>query len=403
MERMRKNDNEVRRVGKTTRLIALLSAVFVLLSVGFGAGLLIMNAVDDAAALVKLEGVKLKEGEVRYFASIYKATYMAALTTAGVENVSDTDAFWSRTADDGKTYGEKLQLGFMEYLRGMLAASRIFYQYSKYTAEDRAAVNKAVTERVTYTAGGSIERFNEMSKAYGFTYDDFASAAAYLYRAVKAKSTVYGSDGSSLSALPEECREYLSEYTRVKVMFVRRFDRLDDSGETSSLSETEIAAKTQKIEKIREYIENARAGLDNAMSPDAFDTFLRDTTFSDSDADFFDTGYYLHESAEQTDYFREAFPEVYEEAMNLSVGSFGEAEWESGVAFIYRLNVDENEYKNKDNLMLSDFYSDLADRLYPELLSEVGVAAEFTELISRVSVLDTPANTRLVATFGEEK
>ena len=402
MEKMTKNDNDERRIGKATKLVALFLTAFILLSVGFGASLLIMNAVDDAAALVKLEGVKLKEGEVRYLASIYKANYMQALTTAGIEGVADTDLFWSKAGVDGKTYGEKLELGFREYLCGMVAASRIFYQYSKYSQEDRAQVDKAVRDRLTYTARGSVERFNEMSEKYGFTYADFSSAAAYLYRAVKAKEAIYGKDGTSISVMPEECSEYLSEYTRVKVMFVRRFDRLTESGETSSLSEAEILAKAEKIERIREYIENARLELDNAMSPDAFDTFLRDTSFSDSDPDFFSTGYYLHDAAEQTAYFAEAFPEVYEEAMKLSVGSFAEAEWESGVAFLYRLDVDEDEYKNKDNLMLSDFYSDLSDRLYPELLSEVGASAEFTELMSRVSVLDIPANTILIATFGEE-
>lgn len=399
---MRKNDSEVRPVGRATRLVALLVAVFVVLSVGFGAGLLIMNAADDAAALVRLEGVRLKEGEVHYLASVYKATYMAALRTAGVSGVYDTDAFWSREADDGKTYGEKLESGFAEYLRGMVAASRIFYQYSNYTAADRAIVNKAVAERLTYTADGSVARFNEMSEKYGFTYDDFASATAYIYRAVKAKAVVCGEDGTSLSANPEECREYLSEYTRVKVMFVRRFDRLNDSGDTVPLGDSEIAAKAEKIETIRKYIENASLGLDSAMSPDAFDTFLRDTSFSDSDAAFFDTGYYLHPSAEQTGYFAEAFPKVYEAAMQLPVGSFAEAEWESGTAFLYRLDIDEEAYKDEDNMMLSDFYSDLSDIFYPELLAEVGASAEFTELFNNVSVVGTPYNTELVATFSED-
>ncbi len=398
---MRNNESAV-RPGRLTRLIAVLLSAALLLAIGFGAGIGIINAVEDAAAAVRLEGVKLNSGEVRYLASTYKATYMTVLRASGVSGVSDTDTFWSRTADDGKTYGEKLEAGFEEYLRGILAASRIFYRYSNYNAADRDVVDKAVRDKLNYSAGGSVERFNEMSEKYGFTYEDFASASAFIYRAERAKAVIYGDGGTTLSTRPEECGDYLSEYTRVKVMFVRRFDRLNDSGETVSLTDAEKAAKAEKIENIRRYIANAAAGLDNAMSPDAFDTFLRDETFSDSDPDFFNTGYYLHPSAEQTGYFKEAFADVYDTAMELSVGEFGEAEWESGVAFIYRLDVEDNAYKDEDNLMFSDFYSDLSDILYPELLLTVGKSAEFTEHFNAVSVVDIPYNTLFVASFDEK-
>ena len=398
---MRNNESEI-RPGRVTRLVAIILFSVILLSVAFGAGIGIMNAVDDSLALVRLEGVRLRDGEVRYLASVYKATYMGALRTAGVSGVSDTVPFWNSTAPDGKSYGEKLDEGFAEYLRGMLAASRIYYQYANYTSYDRAIVEAAVRDKLKYSADGSVEKFNEMNAKYGFTYDDFASASAFIYRAERAKLVIYGEGGASLSVMPEECVEYIKEYTRVKVMFVRRFDRINDKGETVALSADEINAKAEKIDTIREYIANAKAGLDNAMSPDAFDLFLRDDTFSDSDEAFFDTGYYLHPAAEQTAYFEEAFPEVYEAAMTLAVGDFCEAEWESGVAFIYRLDPEDEEYKNEDNLMLSDFYSDLSDRLYPELLSEVGAAAEFTELYGDISVVDIPANTVIVANFKEK-
>jgi hypothetical protein len=85
--------------------------------------------------------------------------------------------------------------------------------------------------------------------------------------------------------------------------------------------------------------------------------------------------------------------------MTLRVGEFAEAEWESGVAFIYRLEPEEKAYLDKDNLMLSDFYSDLSDIAYPRVLSTVGADAVFTELYE-VSVTDIPANTTVVATFG---
>lgn len=397
-----KSNESVARPGKLTRLVLILLAAAIFLAVGFGASIGIIDAIDNSRALIRLEGVKLRDGEVRYLASIYKATYIGALRTAGVSGAKDTDVFWSTEAADGKTYGEKLQTGFSEYLRGMVAASRIYYQYSNYNAADRATVDGAVRDRLDHTAGGSVERFNEMSEKYGFSYDDFASAAAFIYRAERAKTVIYGEGGTSLAAMPEECAEYLAEYTRVKVMFVRHYDRLNDKGETVSLTDEEIAAKAEKIDSIREYIENANADRDNAMSPDAFNTFLRDTTFSDSDEAFFDTGYYLHPSAEQTGYFAEAFPKVYEAAMQLSVGRFAEAEWESGTAFIYRLDVAEGAYRNTDNVMFSDFYSDLSGLLYPEMLSEVGKSAEFTELFDGVSVVDIPSNTVIVATFQEK-
>lgn len=391
-----------KRTGRATRAVIIFAAAFVALAVAFGACIGIINAVDSASAVVHLDGVKLRRGEVNYLASRYKATYVAALRQEGVSGVFDTEAFWSSAAEDGKSYGEKFTESFREYLSGIIAANRIFYQYSNYTAKDRAAVDKAVSECLTYTAGGSVEKFNSLSAKYGFNYGDFSSAAAYLYRAERAKEMIYGKDGSSLSSFPEECEEYLSEYIRVKVIFVRRFDRLTDSGDTVDLTEAERAAKAEKIERIREYIENGRLGLDNAMSPDAFELFLRDESFSDSGESFLDTGYYLHPSAEQTAYFKEAFPEVYEVAASLEVGEFGEAEWESDVAFVYRLDNEEGAYKNDDNLMFSDFYSDLSDRLYPETLAAIGEAVVFTDLYGEISPLDIPMNTGFRISFATE-
>ena len=184
------------------------------------------------------------------------------------------------------------------------------------------------------------------------------------------------------------------------LLFFRRTTKIADDGSIANLTEEEIAERTASIEAIRTYIANRDAGAEDAISPETFEVYYER---SDGDPNYYDTGYYLHPNAEQTGYFMEAFPEIYETVLEMELGDYAEASWdvdlnpdteETGVCFIYKCENVSGAYVDEENLMFSDFYSDAATYHYTETVSEISPYVEFKEKYSELDPVAIPSNSR---------
>lgn len=392
------SDTSVKKSNKRLKILIIAVSAVTAAIIALGVALGIATAVTNASAAARLDGVMMDAGEVNYFASRYKSLYIRTLTSSGV-NATDTEAFWNKTDEKrGKTYGTLLTEGTKAYIADMIAAVRIYLNYNSFGATERATVEKSCMSVVEYKGGGSIASFNESVAAFGFDYDDFKSASEKIYMASLAETMLYGADGSGLASFTDECDKYYAEYTCVKLLFFRTNTKIAEDGSIANLTDEEIAERAASIAKIREYIANHNAGAEDAISPETFEVYYEK---SDGDPQFYDTGYYLHPSAEQTGYFREAFPEIYEVAMSLEIGEFGEAEWdvdldpetsEMGVCFIYRDALAKSAYSDNENIMFSDFYSDAAQKLYSGVVAEFAPLVEFTDNYDALDVIKIPSN-----------
>ena len=392
------SDTSVKNSNKRLKILIIAVSAVTAAIIMLGAALGIATAVTNASAAVRLDGVMMDAGEVNYFASRYKSLYIRTLTSAGV-SATDTEAFWNKTdAESGKTYGALLAEGTRAYIADMIAAVRIYLNYHSFGSAERATVESACMQVVQYKGGGSIAAFNNTVSEFGFDYDDFRSASEKIYMASLAEAMLYGADGSGLASFTDECDKYYSEYTCVRLLFFRTNTKIAADGSIANLTDAEIAERAASIAKIREYIANFNAGAEDAISPETFEIYYEK---SDGDANFYDTGYYLHPNAEQTAYFRDAFPEIYEVAMSLEIGEFGEAAWdvdldpetdEMGVCFIYRDNLAKSAYSDSENIMFSDFYKDAALKLYSDVVAEFAPLVEFTESYDAIDVISVPSN-----------
>ena len=392
------SNTSVGKPNKTKKTVIIATSAILAVIIAVGAGLGIVTAITEASAAARLDGVLMDAGEARYFASRYKSLYIQTLKASGVSAV-DTEYFWAGTDEEsGKTYGELLRDGPRSYIADIIAATRIYMNYASYGRAEADTVEAACEGVMKYKGGGSVESFNAKAAEFGFDYEDFKSATAKIYMASMANKMIYGADGSGLAEFPEECDKYLAEYRCVRLLFFRTESKIAADGSIASLTDEERAKKAADIAKIREYIENHKAGDDGAISPETFEIYYEK---SDGAPEFYDTGYYLHPNAEQTGYFAEAFPEIYREAMSLEIGEFSEAAWdvdldpdtaEMGVCFIYRDELARAAYKNEENLMLSDFYADAALKLYSDVVSELSPLVEFTGNYDGIDPVGIPSN-----------
>jgi hypothetical protein len=383
---------------KRQKLLVIVVAVLVLAIALLGAGIGIATAITNANAAARLDGVLCDAGEVNYLASRYKSVYIQSLKASGV-NASDTERFWNSTADGAdKSYGELLAEGTRGYVADIIAASRIYLNYARLASSEKEKVRAACDEVVKYKGGGSVASFNEQCARFGFDYNDFLSANEKIYMASVAKDMIYGVGGSGLSSFGEECDKYFEEYVCVKLLFFRKNTKIASDGSIADLTEEERAQRAEAVAAIRQYIANHIAGTEDAISPETFEIYYPK---SDGDPRFYDTGYYLHPNAEQTGYFREAYGEVYEKILTMSVGDYAEAEWdvdldpdtdERGVCFIYRAPLAKGAYTNTENLMFSDFYSDASAVLYSEVVEELSTLVEFTDNYLSLDVVNIPSN-----------
>lgn len=380
-----------------TIIICILLSLVLIFGIVFGT----INLVKHSRAVAYFGDSFIDEGEMRFLSSYYKMLFMKDLAIQGI-TASDTAAFWEKTDGGGVKYGERLKSGFREYVTALLCAAAVYDSAGSFSGDEKRAYEALCTEMLGYFSDGSKSDFNEAAAEFGFDWDDFRSANILLYKAHRAKTALFGQDGSSLINESKLCAEYLETYAHVNLLFIRLEDKLviDDNGDfvydgdgevvTEPLSATEIAKRQEVISTINSLInkENGRE-----ISPETFEIYQESY---DGDKDMIPTGYYFNDAAEATAEFKEEFPEIVSAAYEMKIGEYRMVECPAigGVCFIYREAVVEGAYARESNPFFSDFYSDGADYLFPRMLKDLAPEVTFKNNFSDDYIITQPKNNK---------
>ena len=413
MERKnRKKSKEPQKVRKN-RFLIIFVCIFVSVVLLAGAVVGIIAGVRQAKSAVSFRGINMDSEVASFFVTQYKYNHMKLLRANGIE-CSDTPAFWAQSFTDGKTYGEHLSESAKNYVAQITVMNYLYDRYAKLSSADKEAIETAVEETLSFKADGSKRLFNEAVLKYGFSYSSFVTAAKMLYKANFAQSIVFGADGSNLKNLSDEMKkyisveQYLSEYSHVKLLFIRtentfvlneNGERVEENGgyKIRTLTEEEKQERQALIAEIRGYIAAIGTGED-AMGETMFNQYL--SKHDEGSRDMRDSGYYFHTSSEYTKIFKGEHEDIINKSLELSVGEFGEAEYEHGVCFIYKY---ETSTKDFDTEVLkgcfSDFYLDMSDVLMKKINDEFASLIKFSDRFKNIDVLALPYNYIYVPVF----
>ena len=387
---------------KKPSVLTIIICILLSLVIIFGAVFGIINLVKYTSSVAYYGDSFIDEGEMNFLSSYYKSRFMREIKLSDGVNVYDTPTFWEKTDKSGVKYGDRLKVGFKDYVSALLTAAAVYDNSISFSGSEKKAFESACDEALLYLADGSEKDFNEATAKHGFDFDDFKSANILLYKAARAKAAMYGEGGSSLILESAMCREYLETYTRVNLIFIRLTDKfvLDENGDfiydgdgeavTEPLTPSEISKRQETIDEINSLIrgENGRK-----MSPEAFKIYQKD---SDGDEEMNLTGYYLNPLADTTAEFEAEFPEVVARAFEMKVGEYAMVECAAvgGVCFLYREEVADGAYAKESNPFFSDFYSDAADYLFPKTLKDLMADVTFRDSFDPDAIISQPRNNK---------
>ena len=372
---------------------AFAAAVIILASV-----LGIVGAVKQSGYLLYYSGVGMDEGVVNYFSAAYKTAYLRNINgKTGREN-PDTEAFWQSKNEDGVTYGEDLKAKTLIYLKSIIAANAVFNSYSRITATDRAAIDKAIADKLT-AMGGSVSEFNKRAERYGFDYSDMRVCAEMLYKFNYAEGKIFGADGANAALFPDKCQQFLESYSRVFLVFVRDKDKLvtDEKGAQSVVDKTpeELAKVEEALAALRATVTGLNA---DTTAPERY--FELQGKYDEGDKNYHTEGYFFKEGTSVTKDFEERFPELVSAALSLEVGKACEVSTSIGPCFIYRSGVALGAYlEMQDNKCLKEFYPLAAKFIYGELLAEVEPKVELRSKWTSAEPALIPKTTDFVVRF----
>ncbi len=338
-------------------------------------------AVREATAYVKYGGIYLSEGEVNYFASRYKAKYIAELQSKEI-GVYDNELFWRFEKDkSGKTYGEILSERTRKYIGEIVYAASVFENNSSLTSSQERYINTLINDRLNSVSDGSIDNFNLDCAEYGFNYDNMKNAVTVEYKAALARAVLYGTDGGNVANIhPDELEPYLNTYSHVKMLFI-------DFGSASS---SEREEKEAVVSEIRTLIDNYKNNLDGSMTPTAFDVYLSEN--NDGDDTFNSDGCYFKSGSNFTESFRQSYPTVLDKALSMDMG-YDEVVYESGVCFIYKYSPDVSSLLVTGNSdTLTDFYYLLSKYVFDKEIIAGRDLVDFTDKYSLIDVVNIKKN-----------
>ena len=404
---MKKETKENCEILSKNRFLLIFVCIFLSVVTVFGATLGIIMAVRNSNTIVRYDSTRLFYGEVAYLASVFKSDYMSTLVSKGVEDVRDTGTFWSSESErPGKTQGDLLREAFYEYISGIAIKNSLYLNSERFTNSKKREIRDMLDLRLSYLYINSKSDFNEMSDRLGFDYDSMLEGSYYLYKADKAFSMIYGTDGLNLLNFSSECDKYLDTYSHVALIFLKseRINVLDENGNvtydddgeiiTRPLTEAERAEREQNAQKLRTYINNLKDDKSGAITPETFELYMRE--HSDTDPSYVNRGYYFHPSAEMTAQFYEVYPEVVERSLEMEIGEYAEVECSDGVCFIYRYDVAKDAYRDTSNVFFSDFCIDGANWCFGENIKELSGEVSFSEEFYSIDIVKIPANSKYV-------
>ena len=366
-----------------------------------------IGIVKNARAAMKYKGVYISDGGANYLASSYKYDFMSTLSKMGIE-CYDSEYFWQKEGEDGKTWGEILQENTEAYLKRVIIGSYLFDKNTRLTKDDKAVIEKAVNEVIEYRIDGGRDGFDALADEIGFTLKDFEEAVTMLYKYEMAQTVVFGYDGSALSdgSFSGECDGYFeSAYSRVKLMFIRTDGELVTDPETGKeeLSEYDDVTRAEveaKIEYIRLLIANTESGaVAEQMNEEAFDWYITNE-YSTGTVNDTEGYYFSSESAYSLEFAKDA-GDVVRLALSIDVGEYAECEVDFGVCFIYKCPLEAGAY---DRITIAhffeDFYANAASYIYLQsvdaYLDDVAVKVKYDPS----AVVTIPYSYELTVKFG---
>ena len=375
------------------------------LVVGLTLGIILI--VQNAKTVVRYGSTRISEGEAIYLASVFKSEYIASLNRQGISGVKDTESFWaSESTTPGKSWGDMLTAAFKEYISGIAVKNSLYLSNSKFGKDEKKFVKDKVDERLMYLGYNSKKEFNTLSGELGFDYDDLETASRLLCTSAVAFDMIYGSDGSGIASYTEDLEKYLKNYTHVSLLFLRTDDLydLDDEGNvqynddgsviTRPMTAEEKAERVATAEKLTEAMYNLENGLDNSMTAQMFEIYLKE--HSDTDPDMISRGYYFNENAEVTAQFAEVYPEIVEVAYGMEIGEFAKVKCSDSICFIYRYDVLEGAYADRTNVFFSDFYYNAAVYCFSESLELLSSEVVFSDKFYEIDIVKIPSNSKYV-------
>lgn len=377
--------NEESTKPKSSRFLRNFVILFLAAVLLLGAVLGTVTLITDARTYARYGGTVADRAAYSYLASNFKFNF--CLSLAGVEGFEDTEAFWqTKPEGEEKTYGALLSEGTKNYIRRVLVSAALFDSAASASAkkEARAAAKRAAEEILTYRADGDKAAFNALTAEYGYTYADLEDIALLLYKSAMAQTLFYGEGGANVTTRLADCNAYLTEnYTAVHLLFVRtsttfvytldesgnKIVEIDDNGnpEERTLSNEERAEREALIARL-----DGAIGSDN-MTP----ALLRDEMQKHYATAPEGTSmlYYFADNAAYTEAFNAENGEgIVNAAKKMAIGAFERIDYEGGVCYIYKSEVEENAFGVQSyESYFTDFYQNAADTLFSqdvELLME---------------------------------
>jgi len=389
---------------RNVALIAFVS-IFVAVAIIVGAVFGITAAVKNSKAAFKYKNITMSEELASFFVSYYKYEYISMLTRSGVTDAADTEEFWSKKCNTVNTYGEFLEYNTREYIKQILVANYIFDSYARLSAVEKRDIELAAEEILDYHADGSVEKFNEETAEFGFTYSIFHDAAEMLYKATVARDVIFGSDGAKIAQDSESCGKFLSQYSRVRLLFIRSADkfRVDENGKRvtgddgqdilDSLTAEEIAERAKDVADIRDAISAINEDGDVQMSPELFSHYQTKYA-NDGDASKNTKGYYFHSNSAFSGEFAEEFPDIVKKSLDeMTVGDYAEVKTSFGTCFIYKCEPEAGAYRDTgEDSCFRDFYELCAVYTFDVMLNELSGDVTVKDRFSNIDIIKTPYN-----------
>ncbi len=370
------------------------------------AALGIALAVRNSSSVMYYDGVTISEGAAAYFISRFKVDYLSAFASLGA---TDSDTFWSSEREGGGSYAEHFDGLATAYLKELTVTAALFDRYHRLDSNDKAIIKRSAESVLEYQAGGDKDAFNKEAEKYGFDYDSFLDAVEILYKSYNSYSMIYGTDGAGVASDRSACEEFLSEYSHVKLMFIRTEEKLvvgvNGEEELVKLSEDEIEQRELRAATLRSAILALKNNEDGQITPQMFNLYLKE--YGDGDPIMDEHGYYFHEDSELTTEFAEAFPEVVNAALNMRIGEYAEVRTHlqdadenigfEGYCFIYKYPVTEGAYADEElESWFSDFYKHASEFSYAGAIEKLVPDIRLGEKFDALSPVSVPKNTTLV-------
>ena len=388
-------------MGKSKKVFLIFTAIFLSAVLLAGAVIGVVSIVKSARSVMSYKGIYLSEGEANYLAASYKYSFMSALRKYGV-NCTDTESFWQRKADGGKTYGEILTENTDRYIKSVLVGSYMYDRNTKLTAYDEAIIENSISQVLEYRANGDVDKFNEIAAPMGFGYKDFEKVAELIYKFEKAQTVIFGYEAASLQSglFSDECDEYYKDnYSRVRLLIIRTDGEMvtdPDTGRTEldEYTETERAEALAKIADIREKIADGR------MNENAFIWHIKNEYPTDTVND--EKGYYFSSSSAYSQNFaKEGGLAAVKVALSMNVGEYAECELDIGTCFVYKCELEEGAYASYVlERFFEDFYVKAAPSIYVESLVSYFGDVKVKDKYNAAFVVALPYNYELAISFS---